>query len=175
TNPTLWNSWRAQLLRQLYSDTRRAIRRGLENPLEREEQISTRQATALSLLKEQGADPHAVEQIWSQLGDDYFLRHSAGDIVWHSPAIIHHADDTDPLVLVRDTTQREYDGGGTQIFVYAAHRHDFFATTVATLDQLNLSTVDARIMTSKAGFSIETYIVLDAEGDRIGDDPERIQ
>lgn len=175
TNPTLWNSWRAQLLRQLYSETRRAIRRGLENPLERDEQISTRQATALSLLKEQGADPHAVEQIWSQLGDDYFLRHSAGDIVWHSAAILQHADSNEPLVLVRETTQREYDGGGTQIFVYGAHRHDFFATTVATLDQLNLSTVDARIMTSKGGFSIETYIVLDAEGDRIGDDPERIQ
>lgn len=175
TNPTLWNSWRAQLLRQLYSDTRRAIRRGLENPLEREEQINTRQATALSLLKEEGADPQAVEQIWSQLGDDYFLRHSAGDVVWHSAAILKHADKNEPLVLVRETTQREYDGGGTQIFVYGAHRHDFFATTVATLDQLNLSTVDARIMTSKGGFSIETYIVLDAEGDRIGDDPERIQ
>src|SRR5699024_5246207 len=50
TNPTLGNSWRAQLLRQLYSESRRALRRRLENPLEREEQITTRQATALSLL-----------------------------------------------------------------------------------------------------------------------------
>ncbi len=174
TNPTLWNSWRAQLLRQLYSETRRALRRGLENPLEREEQISTRQATALSLLTEDGVEPQAVEQLWSQLGDDYFVRHSAGDIVWHTEAILQHGDSLEPLVLVRETTQREYDGG-TQIFVYGVQRHDFFAVTVATLDQLNLSTLDARIMTSKGHFSIETYIVLDAEGDRIGDDPERIQ
>ena len=174
TNPTLWNSWRAQLLRQLYSETRRALRRGLENPLEREEQISTRQATALSLLTEDGVAPQAVEQLWSQLGDDYFVRHSAGDIVWHTEAILQHGDSLEPLVLVRETTQREYDGG-TQIFVYGVQRHDFFAVTVATLDQLNLSTLDARIMTSKGHFSIETYIVLDAEGDRIGDDPERIQ
>ena len=174
TNPTLWNSWRAQLLRQLYSETRRALRRGLENPLEREEQISTRQATALSLLTEDGVAPQAVEQLWSQLGDDYFVRHSAGDIVWHTEAILQHGDSLEPLVLVRETTQREYDGG-TQIFVYGVQRHDFFAVTVTTLDQLNLSTLDARIMTSKGHFSIETYIVLDAEGDRIGDDPERIQ
>ncbi|QEY58263.1 [protein-PII] uridylyltransferase [Pseudomonas sp. C27(2019)] len=174
TNPTLWNSWRAQLLRQLYSETRRALRRGLENPLEREEQITTRQATALSLLTEEGADLEAVEQLWNHLGDDYFLRHSAGDIAWHSAAILQHKDHLEPLVLVRETTQREYDGG-TQIFVYGAHRHDFFAVTVATLDQLDLSTLDARIMTSKGHFSIETYIVLDAAGDRIGDDPERIQ
>lgn len=174
TNPTLWNSWRAQLLRQLYSETRRAIRRGLENPLEREEQITTRQATALSLLVEEGADPEAVEQLWSQLGDDYFIRHSAGDIVWHSAALLQHHDLNEPLVLVRETTQREYDGG-TQIFVYGPQRHDFFAVTVTTLDQLNLSALDARIMTSKGQFSIESYIVLDADGGRIGNDPERIQ
>lgn len=174
TNPTLWNSWRAQLLRQLYSETRRALRRGLENPLERDEQIATRQATALSLLTELGADAEAVEQLWAQLGDDYFLRHSAGDIVWHSEAILQHGNSLEPLVLVRETTQREYDGG-TQIFVYGAQRHDFFAVTVATLDQLDLSTLDARIMTSKGHFSIETYIVLDAAGDRIGDDYQRIQ
>src|SRR5690554_7383326 len=169
TNPTLWNSWRAQLLRQLYSETRRALRRGLENPLERDEQIAICQATALSLLTELGADAEAVEQLWAQLGDDYFLRHTAGDIVWHSEAILQHGSSLEPLVLVRETTQREYDGG-TQIFVYGAQRHDFFAVTVATLDQLDLSTLDARIMTSKGHFSIETYIVLDAAGDRIGDD-----
>lgn len=174
TNPTLWNSWRAQLLRQLYSETRRALRRGLENPLEREEQINTRQATALSLLVEEGADADAVEQLWSQLGDDYFLRHSAGDIAWHSEAILQHGSSSEPLVLVRETTQREFDGA-TQIFVYGIHRHDFFAVTVATLDQLNLSTLDARIMTSTGQFGIETYIVLDADGDRIGHDSERIK
>jgi [protein-PII] uridylyltransferase len=125
-------------------------------------------------LTELGADAEAVEQLWAQLGDDYFLRHTAGDIVWHSEAILQHGSSLEPLVLVRETTQREYDGG-TQIFVYGAQRHDFFAVTVATLDQLDLSTLDARIMTSKGHFSIETYIVLDAAGDRIGDDYQRIQ
>ena len=34
TNPTLWNSWRASLLHSLYVQTKRALRRGLENPMD---------------------------------------------------------------------------------------------------------------------------------------------
>lgn len=173
TNPTLWNSWRAQLLRQLYSETRRALRRGLENPLEPEELIQTRQSTALSLLAAEGIAVTDINRLWGHLGDDYFLRHSAGDIAWHTQAILEHGDMRAPLVAVRESSQRGFDGG-TQIFIYAPNRNDFFAATVATLDQLNLSTQDARIITSNK-FTIETYIVLDLDGERIGDNPERCQ
>ncbi|AKX58860.1 protein-PII uridylyltransferase [Thiopseudomonas alkaliphila] len=174
TNPTLWNSWRAQLLRQLYSETRRALRRGLANPLDREEQISTRQSTALSLLCSEGVDADAVKKLWKQLGEEYFLRHSAGDVAWHTQAILEHANPKQPLVLIRESTYRETEGG-TQLFIYAPNRIDFFAVTVAALDQLNLSTQDARIITASSGFTIETYIVLDADGERIGDNPEHIE
>src|SRR3546814_19983677 len=77
TNPTLWNSWRASLLRQLYTETKRALKRGLENPLGREEQIRQTQRAALDDLVRQGTDPDDAEQLWAQLGDDYFIRHTA--------------------------------------------------------------------------------------------------
>lgn len=174
TNPKLWNSWRAQLLRQLYSETRRALRRGLENPLEREEQIETRQTTALSWLTADGAEAEAVRKLWSQLGDDYFLRHSTGDVAWHTAAMLQHGDSTEPLVLVRESSVRGF-AGGTQIFTYAPNRQDFFAVTTAAMAQLNLSVHEARITTSSSQFTIDTYIVLEADGGRIGDDPERIR
>lgn len=174
TNPKLWNSWRAQLLRQLYSETRRALRRGLENPLERDEQIAARQATALSLLAAEQVAPADVQKIWQGLEDDYFLRHGAGEIAWHTAALVEHADSQQPLVLVRETSQRGF-AGASQVFVYAPSRSDLFAATAAALDQLNLSIHEARIMTSGSNFAIESYIVLEADGDRIGNNPERIQ
>ena len=45
-----------------------------------------RQAAALSLLCSDGACNTAVQAIWSHLGDDYFLRHSAGDVPGIPPA-----------------------------------------------------------------------------------------
>jgi [protein-PII] uridylyltransferase len=172
TNPTLWNSWRASLLRQLYSETKRALRRGLENPVDREEQIRLTQSAALDTLVRGGNDQDEAEQLWSQLGDDYFLRHTASDVAWHTEAILQHPADGGPLILLKETTQREFEGA-TQIFIYAQDQHDFFAVTVAAMDQLNLSIHDARIITSSSQFTLDTYIVLDADGGSIGDNPTR--
>ncbi|PKM23714.1 MAG: [protein-PII] uridylyltransferase [Gammaproteobacteria bacterium HGW-Gammaproteobacteria-13] len=174
TNPSLWNSWRASLLRQLYTETKRALRRGLENPLDREEQIRLTQIAALDILVRGGTDPDDAEQLWSQLGDDYFLRHTASDVAWHSEAILQHANNSEPLVLIKETTQREFEGG-TQIFIYAQDQHDFFAVTVAAMAQLNLNIHDARILTSTSQFTLDTYIVLEGEGGSIGENPARIK
>nr|WP_314570564.1 [protein-PII] uridylyltransferase [uncultured Pseudomonas sp.] len=173
TNPSLWNSWRASLLRQLYTETKRALRRGLENPLDREEQIRRTQSAALEILVRGGTDQDDIEQLWSQLGDDYFLRHNAGDVAWHTDAILQQPANGDPLVLIKETTQREFEGG-TQIFIYAPDQHDFFAVTVAAMDQLNLNIHDARIITSSSQFTLDTYIVLDNDGGSIGNDPRRV-
>ncbi|OUM23672.1 [protein-PII] uridylyltransferase [Pseudomonas putida] len=174
TNPSLWNSWRASLLRQLYSETKRALRRGLENPLDREEQIRQTQSAALDILVREGTDPDDVEQLWSQLGDDYFLKHNAADVAWHTDAILQQPADGGPLVLIKETTQREFEGG-TQIFIYAPDQHDFFAVTVAAMSQLNLNIHDARIITSSSQFTLDTYIVLDNDGGSIGDNPQRVK
>ncbi|MET1077566.1 MAG: [protein-PII] uridylyltransferase [Pseudomonas sp.] len=174
TNPSLWNSWRASLLRQLYTETKRALRRGLENPVDREEQIRQTQSAALDILVRAGTDPDDAEHLWSQLGDDYFLRHTAGDVAWHSDAILQHPNDGSPLILIKETTQREFEGG-TQIFIYAQDQHDFFAVTVAAMDQLNLNIHDARIITSTSRFTLDTYVVLDNDGGSIGDNPARVQ
>ncbi|WP_313740252.1 [protein-PII] uridylyltransferase [Pseudomonas sp.] len=174
TNPSLWNSWRASLLRQLYNETKRALRRGLENPLDREELIRQTQSAALDTLVREGTDPDDVEQLWSQLGDDYFLRHTAADVAWHTDAILRQPADSGPLVLIKETTQREFEGG-TQIFIYAPDQHDFFAVTVAAMAQLNLNIHDARIITSSSQFTLDTYIVLDNDGGSIGDNPQRVR
>lgn len=122
----------------------------------------------------EGTDPDDVEQLWSQLGDDYFLKHTAADVAWHSDAILQQPADGGPLVLIKETTQREFEGG-TQIFIYAPDQHDFFAVTVAAMSQLNLNIHDARIITSSSQFTLDTYIVLDNDGGSIGDNPQRVK
>ena len=174
TNPTLWNGWRASLLRQLYRETSRALLRGLENPIDKKELIAETQHIAREFLRENSVNDTSVQTLWDTLGDDYFLRHTPEEIAWHTSGILHHGDSGSPLVLIRETTERHFEGG-TAVFIYAKDSSNLFAATAAALDQQNLSIHDARIITSTGGFSLDTFIVLESNGSPIGDNPGRIE
>ncbi|WP_421866861.1 [protein-PII] uridylyltransferase [Motiliproteus sp.] len=173
TNNTLWNNWRASLMRQLYVETKKVLRRGLENPVNREDLIEQVQREALDLLRHEGISDYSAECMWATLGEEYFLREEASDIAWHTEAILNHSEPNQPLVLVKETSTRLYEGA-TKIFIYARDHEGLFAASAAALDHLNLSIQDADIITNDDGYSYNTFIVLDQENQPIGDDPETI-
>ncbi len=177
TNPTLWNAWRASLLRQLYMNTKKALRRGLENPIDRVDRIKDKQESALEKLRAKGIDDADVLAIWENTDDEYFVRESAANIVWHTESIARHkassaADET--LVLVQDTTDTLAEGA-THIFIYTVNRNHLFAGSAAAMEQLGLNIQDARIFTSSKNYCMNTYSVLDGDGTSIGDNPRRIE
>ena len=174
TNPTLWNSWRASLLRQLYTETKRALRRGLNNPVEKQDWIDETRDAALRLLTDRDHDGGKIEALWSNIGDEYFLRETPRDISWHTEALLDREDPDDPLVLIRESSQSVL-AGGSQIFIYTPDTRNLFSATVNALDSLGLTIMDARIITSVDGFSLDTYIVLDEHGTPIGEDWARIE
>ncbi|PXF32921.1 protein-PII uridylyltransferase [Pokkaliibacter plantistimulans] len=173
TNPNLWNSWRAALLRQLFSDAKHMLRKGLDEPINISELIEDIQKDAMEGLQQQGLDEVAVNRLWRLLPNEYFVRESVRDIIWHTEAILNHLDQTRPLILIRETTSRAHEGG-TQIFIYTLDQDDLFAATTAALSQLNLNIHDARIITSRDGFSLDTFIVLNEDNQSLGHNPQRI-
>ncbi|EKF75102.1 PII uridylyl-transferase [Alcanivorax hongdengensis A-11-3] len=174
TNPTLWNSWRASLLRQLYTETKRALRRGLNNPVEKQDWIDETRDEAMKMLVDRDCDAGAIETLWANIGDEYFLREAPRDIAWHTEALLQRDTPDDPLVLIRESSQSVL-AGGSQIFIYTPDTRNLFSATVNALDSLGLTIMDARIITSADGFSLDTYIVLDEHGTPIGEDLARIE
>jgi [protein-PII] uridylyltransferase len=59
------------------------------------------------------------------------------------------------------------------VFVYCADMDKLFAITTAALDRLRLDIQDARIITTDAGYSIDTYMVLETESGVAVDGAER--
>jgi [protein-PII] uridylyltransferase len=172
TNPKLWNSWRASLLRQLYLETRRALRVSVENYTDKHDWIEDSKENAIRLLEDRGYDADDIIACWDNPEEDYFLRETPTDICWHTEAILTQTDKADPLILIKDTTSRQHEGA-TQIFVYTPSYPQLFAIMSASFEQLQLSIQDARIFRSASDYSMDTYIVLDADGEPIGNDPSR--
>lgn len=168
TNPKLWNAWRGSLLRQLYAETKRALRRGLENPTGKQEWIRETRSAAAKLLEYRGFTADELDELWAQRGEDYFLREKPEDIAWHTEAIAGHRDRSAPLVLVRNSVESGV-ANTTQIFIYAPFSMGGFARSCSHLEQLELSVHDARIYRGEDGMSVDTYYVLDSGGASIED------
>ena len=165
TNPKLWNSWKASLFDELYERVKQALRRGLESPLDREQLIAATQSQSRELLAAEGVDAATIARVWQPLTDDYFLRHSAAEIAWHTRALAARAaDDAGALVAVAEQPGR---GGATVVLVHTIGRHHGFARATAALDQMSLSIQDARITPTADGGSLDSYLVLEDTGQPI--------
>ncbi len=173
TNPTLWNSWRATLMRQLYMETRKALRRGLNLPVDRAAYIHEHKTEALARLSERGIDKARALALWDDPDPEFFMQHSVGQIASLTEAIAKHDLAAGPLVLVRDVAGHVSGEGATEIFLYTRDQPRLFAASVIAIDQLNLSIHDARIHTSAGNHCFNSYIVLDESGHSISSNAER--
>src|SRR3954471_3191608 len=171
TNPKLWNSWKASLFHEFYERVKRALRRGLESPIDTDELMRETQDAARKLLAASGriTSPE-ISAAWERLTPAYFLRHTPEEVAWHTQLLADREPGSeDPLVAVQSSSER----GTTAILAFAPHRYNGFAITTAVLDQLGLNIVDARITPTGDGFSLDLYHVLEEDGAPIADS-ERI-
>jgi len=158
TNPTLWTSWKSSLLSELYTMTHSAIRRGIQNPIEKSERIEDNRHEAKEELLGLGVSEVTIEKTWNRFNDDYFLRHTANEISWHTIAIASSTQEDLPLICLRPQTQRD----SVEIFVYSKNKDNIFSISAGTLDHLGLSILDARIITMKPTKSLEDEYVLNS-------------
>jgi [protein-PII] uridylyltransferase len=165
TNPKLWNSWKARLFEEFYERTKRALRRGLETPIDQEELIRETQDQVLAKLPPEIGREQAAA-VWTRWTEAYFLRFTPEEIAWHTTLLAERGSNDDaPLVAVRQLTDR----GGTAVLTYTPRRLRSFARSTGLLDQMGLNVVDARVITSANGFNLETYVVLEDNGAVIAD------
>lgn len=174
TNPELWNSWRATLLRQLYLNTARAFRLGLENTVNRAERIADKKDSARKKLHEKGFSDQQIESVWQNAAEEYFVRESTDNIVWHTEAISRF-DADEPLISFREVEADASVEGATLIFIYTRNADYLFANSTAAFEKLNLNIQGARIFTSNNDYCMDTYTVLEHDGRSVGRNVNRLQ
>lgn len=168
TNPDLWNSWKAQLLWDLYHATSDLLRQERPQPMDSEERVRDRQNDVLNLLPAQNSQ--LVQRHWDRLRSSYFFRYDAEEIAWHTQAIVESHSLDLPLVRARLHPQR----ASTELLIYAPNVEGLFTHLTGTLDRLGLNVVDARLDVTPDGFALDTFHILDGD-DGVIEEPRALQ
>lgn len=173
TNPSLWNTWRAALLRQLYSETVRILRRGLQEAPKRSAWIQATRNEVREMLRNRSSllpgTPFAdsdVDRLWRELDEEYFLQDSTFEIAWQISTILNHGNNPAPLIRVKDAKGGAAEGF-LQIMVYMPYRDDLFAVLTACMEQMNLNIVEARMAPLGRFAMLVNFVVTPTDGNQM--------
>ena len=154
TSPKVWNIWKAKLLEDLYRMTQRLLSGGHAAPLagieERQEQVRNK-------LRLRGLQSGVETEFWKRLDTAYFLRHDSNDIAWHTQVLYHRPDSPTPVVRARLNPA----GAGLQVMIYVQDQPALFARICGFFSRLGYSIVDARIHTTRHGYALDSFALLD--------------
>ena len=154
TSPKVWNNWKARLLEQLFQSTRWHFNATGESSVF--DVLADRLVEARRLLALYAVDIDRAEKFWRTLDSVYLQRHSADEIAWHARNLFFRVDTEKPVVRTRLMPS----GEGLQIMVYIKDRAELFARIMNVFARLNFSVLDARVHTSKSGYALDTFTVV---------------
>lgn len=165
TNDSLWNDWKASLLRELYLLTQKALDNGLQCQQTLNERILEYKEKAIVLLKDKKLDLAKCEAFWDKLNSDYFARFSPQQIAWHTECVIKHPTlgNNEYIVAASNDTSK----GGTEMLIFCKDKPALFAQIASVLDSRNCSIHDAQIAITSDGYVFDSMIIQDHDNQRI--------
>ncbi|MCK5360593.1 MAG: [protein-PII] uridylyltransferase, partial [Gammaproteobacteria bacterium] len=169
TSPKVWNEWKSKLLQQLYYATSRRLRLGETDTEDREERLANLQQELSSILVPAQMSEPDFQRYCSLFDSNYFLRYKLDTLKWHMKTLSKVSALELPLVAVRYAE----DTGSTQVLIFTPDVTNLLVMTTAGFDRLNLNIVDARLHTSRIGFALHSYLVLDHNDDAVCDKVEQ--
>ena len=147
TNPTLWNSWKHDLLKQLFLSSRRKL--NLEEMESSKLIVQERKSISCEAISEKNRE-HVIK-IWDQLPDAYFSKYQLEQLSSQAKAISSSNKETTVFVKSRKNV--------IEIFIHTLNQSGLFFKTVRIFEKLSLETIDSNIHTTNDGqYAMNTFI-----------------
>ena len=151
TNPNLWNSWNASLLKQLYDRTKLY----LEDEILINKSIKEEKIKALKLIDNN--EDEDVKKLWDMFYPDYFKSSDFKDLAQHANILSSRKNQTIVQLIEKE------DDSLSSIFIYTKDRANVFATIIGILDSENINFVDAKLHAMRDGFCVDLITISDSE------------
>ncbi|KTD00158.1 protein-PII uridylyltransferase [Legionella geestiana] len=166
TNPTLWNSWKDSLLRELFRAAHAHLSKAVSEPDGSSQIAAKRREKALKLLKHAPKD--MVCALWATFNEKYFLHESPKTLAAHAEAIVSSRHF--PVV----TLLPHHGEGATGVLIYMPRMDAHFTIATTVLCNQHVTIQEAYILRCANHFTLDTYVILD-EKNNILCDTHRLQ
>ena len=153
--PGVWNSWKRQLIAELYQAAEERLRLGHKQHGRGERIAAKKQAVAERL----GSEAALVESTGKQLGDAYWIAEPE-DIIAMNLQQLSAANDS-PLTVA---TEYYAARGATLVTVLAADHPGLFYRIAGGIHLAGGNIIDARIHTARSGTAVDNFLIQDPLG-----------
>ncbi|PLK27461.1 [protein-PII] uridylyltransferase [Novosphingobium sp. TH158] len=162
--PTTWNSWKRQLLGDLYEASEERLRLGHAQH-GRSERVARKKDKVRELLGKQGK---LVDSVGKQLGDAYWIAEPEDIIAWNVRQL-----EASKGAALHVACEYYAARGATLVTVIAADHPGLFYRIAGGIHLAGGNIIDARIHTAKNGVAVDNFLVQDplgrpfSEGDQL--------
>ncbi len=153
--PGIWNSWKRQLLSDLFEATEEVLRLG-HKQRGRDERIRAKKEILESKI---GLSKTAFAKLVKRFPDPYWIA-EPDDIIERNARMLTHNAETDLAIDACFYAER----GATLITVYAADHAGLFYRIAGAIHLAGGNIIDARIHTSTDGMALDNFLVQDPLG-----------
>jgi [protein-PII] uridylyltransferase len=154
--PGTWNSWKGQLLGELYDAAQEQLRLGHART-GRRERVAAKQAQVAERL---GAESALVERFGATMGDAYWVAEpediAAGNLLAYAAA----RDSGVQLAIDTDFYEAR---GATLVTVIASDHPGLFYRIAGGIHLAGGNVIDARIHTTREGWAVDNFLVQDPQ------------
>jgi [protein-PII] uridylyltransferase len=157
--PTVWNAWKAGLLRELYL----RAEENMTGDLSAEGQSRGRAAmeSLRSALRNRSWSENAIDAHMALGYPGYWITFDTDSHIYHAQMIADATKDDKKLAIsTRDDVMR----GATEITVYTGDNAGLFSKIAGAMALSGVNIVDARIVTLSNGMALDTFWVQTSEG-----------
>ena len=152
--PNVWNTWKGQLLGDLYHNTEAALRGGRTDESSVTAELKARAETYRGLVVDQiGTLPNVMDE----MDEAYWTGFDVETLIEHARKLTDNED-----VIVNASSGAE---GRTVLFVSAPDRVGLFARLTRAIGGLGAHTVAAQVYTGPSGRIVDVFVLEDGKGE----------
>jgi [protein-PII] uridylyltransferase len=161
--PTVWNAWKAALLRDLYYAAEEVLSGGFAAE-GRERRVASAKAKLADALRAKGWDEPQIDKHLARGTPSYWLAYDTDAHLYQAEFLARADTSGDKLAI---DTRRDSYRGVTEVTVTTADHPGLFSRIAGGIALARANIVEAKIFTLADGMALDTFLVQDANGEPI--------